>query len=605
MKIVNLTLALAGLFPAQNLCASAASPAQDLGSLSDEELLDLVKGRKNTTDRKVFEELGRRKTESSFDSLTSATDFVTSTWTLRYGYQAFSAYRGDEELEKAAISLLYDNARKSDPKRSSAATYALSLFGEQCHEQLERILKSSKDPFTRSTALAPLLPAYAKSGDKRALKTACENLVLTYMVHRSLGVSTFKEFGETAGAASLGKELSNKRHSVSVRGMIITALEQTAGEESTSALLVGLSAKEPRLIYQTLRSLARRGETTHLPDLKKLKRHKDDSVRREALISEARILGGDPTYFERALDLASHKSAVERCAAAIALSEIKTAESMEALHQLLADEDRSVRAEALLGVAAARQRSSIVALIGRLDATSGSERERTQTELRLLTGEALGGNASRWEAWWRDKRESFEMPTAEESLKIDEQRSERRASNETQASFYGLNITSERVSFVIDLSGSMNFKTKTGKTRIAILRKELDRFLADFQSGQLFNMIFFGNKATKWRPELCLMNDATRKAARDHVKGLEAPGATAIYDGLLAAFEDPRVDTIYLLTDGGPSGGTIDDIDEIIAEVSRWNSLRHIIIHSVAVGRDSPLLRALSSASKGEYIRVD
>ena len=118
-------------------------------------------------------------------------------------------------------------------------------------------------------------------------------------------------------------------------------------------------------------------------------------------------------------------------------------------------------------------------------------------------------------------------------------------------------------------------------------------------------MIFFGNRAEKWQPELTLMNDELRTEAREHVKGLKAPGATAIYDGLVAAFEDPRVDTIYLLTDGGPSGGTIDDIDEIIAEVRRWNSVRQVVIHSVAVGRDSRLLRTLAEECHGGYVRVD
>ena len=47
------------------------------------------------------------------------------------------------------------------------------------------------------------------------------------------------------------------------------------------------------------------------------------------------------------------------------------------------------------------------------------------------------------------------------------------------------------------------------------------------------------------------------------------------------------------------------DIDEIIAEVRRWNSLRHLIIHSISVGKDSRLLRTLSADSHGHYIRAD
>ena len=305
------------------------------------------------------------------------------------------------------------------------------------------------------------------------------------------------------------------------------------------------------------------------------------------------------------LALAKHKKAVERGAAAISLGEIRTTEALEALHALLDDDAYNVRADALLAIAAARHVTSIPILIARLDQLSGTERDRNAGELRLLTGKDHWTGTGRWANWWRDAQENFSVPAAEDAAAAEAERAERRTNDKTQSRFYGLDISSERVAFVIDLSGSMNFRTKTGKTRLEVLKSELDRFLQDFPSGQLFNLIFFGNDARKWRPQITLMNDSIRAEAREHVGGLKAPGATAIYDGLVAAFEDPRVDTIYLLTDGGPSGGLIDDIDEIVAEVERWNSLRHLVIHSVAVGRESPLLRSLAADSHGDYIVVD
>jgi Mg-chelatase subunit ChlD len=278
---------------------------------------------------------------------------------------------------------------------------------------------------------------------------------------------------------------------------------------------------------------------------------------------------------------------------------------MVALHALLDDDEYSVRAEALLAVSVARKAASIPVLIARLDLLSGTEQERTASELRLLTGEDYGDTTSRWANWWTDHGAGFTVPPIEEAAKAESEREERRASNQTQSRFYGLGVSSERVCFVVDLSGSMNFRTKSGKTRLEALKSELDRFLQAFPSGHLFNLIFFGNGAEKWRPQLALMNEQARSEATEHVRSLEAPGATAIYDGLVAAFEDPRVDTIYLLTDGGPSGGTIDDIDEIVAEVRRWNSLRHLVIHSVAVGRKSRLLETLSADSGGDYAVVN
>jgi len=592
------------------LCLSGAATAlaplgDDLGKLSEEQLLDRVRQYRNTVDRKIFEELGRRRSKASYEALVDATSLVTGQWPLRYAYQAFAQFKDSEDLGERAIDFLFSETGESNARKSGAATHALTLFGEPCHPKLRKVLKSSKDPLTRSAALAPLLPGMAAGGEKSDFRAAYENLVLTYMVHRPLGVETFKTFAQTGGVKLFSKRLQDKKISVEVRGMMITALEETAGDLAIEALLEGLDAREARLLYETLRSLARRGADLHLNELKKLSRHKDDSVRHEALISEARILGGDPTFLERVFDLAEHKKPVERGAAATSLGEIRTPDAMVALHALLDDSAYSVRAEALLAVSAARKAASIPVLIARLDLLSGTEQERTATELRLLTGEDYGSATSRWSSWWSDHGAEFVIPSAEEAAEAESGRDERRSSNQTQSHFYGLGVSSERVCFVVDLSGSMNFRTKSGKTRLEALKSEMDRFLQAFPSGHLFNLIFFGNDAQKWRPELTLMNEGARKEARAHVRALKAPGATAIYDGLVAAFEDPRVDTIYLLTDGGPSGGAIDDIDEILAEVRRWNSLRHLVIHSVAVGRKSPLLRALSADSLGSYVVID
>ena len=245
------------------------------------------------------------------------------------------------------------------------------------------------------------------------------------------------------------------------------------------------------------------------------------------------------------------------------------------------------------------------ALSALLDQITGAERDRVHTALRMLTGNDFGTTTSRWLKWWETEGENFALPSREDARAAESARNQRRENSETKSSFFGLNISSDRACFVLDLSGSMNFKTKSGKTRLARLKTEMDKFLERFPAGDLFNIIFFGNDAQRWRPNLSPMTDELRAKTRSHVERLDAPGATAVYDGLVAAFEDPLIDTIYLLTDGSPSGGTIDDIDEIIMQVNRWNSLRHVVIHSIAVGRDSPLLRRLSADSHGDYIRVE
>ena len=600
---------IAALFLSPPLASVEPAPVSvvrnDLTSMSEDELVARVQEQKNRVDREIFRELGSRGTQDSYEALVSCTKIVTSTWPLRYSYEAFSNFKDHATIAEKALDFLEDAACGSEPKRSSAAAYALSLFDESAAPGLRKVLKKSKDSKTRSTALAPLLPEMAASGEKGEFKTACDNLVLTYRVHRHMGVQAFKTFASEGGLGLFEKKLTDKKLSAELRGMMITALEETPGDAALELLAGGLKAKDPRVLYECMRALSRRGATLHKESVQKLSRHKDDAVRHEALISMARLSTGDPKFVEASIKLAKDRDPIERGAAAISLGELRTTAAMDALHGLLGDKAYTVRIEALIGVSIARQALSIPALISRLGECAGAEQDRVHRELRMLTGLDFGGSAQRWEHWWRAEGGAFIVPPLEEAEDAEIERKERREANPTQSSFYGLNISSERVCFVLDLSGSMNFKSKGGKTRLQILKSEMDRFLSAYPSGQLFNMVFFGNDAQRWRSELTLMNDKVRETARDHVKGLDAPGATAVYDGLLAAFEDPLVDTIYLLTDGGPSGGTIDDIDEIIMEVERWNSLRHVVIHTVAVGRESSLLKALSAGSNGDHVVVD
>ena len=144
-----------------------------------------------------------------------------------------------------------------------------------------------------------------------------------------------------------------------------------------------------------------------------------------------------------------------------------------------------------------------------------------------------------------------------------------------------------------------------GVQRIAALRDELGKFVRDYPKGGLFNIVTFASQVKSWKPTMVVMNSKNRREALAYVEDLKISGqATAIYDGLEVAFNDPRVDTLLVLSDGIPSGGSINDVNEIIDDVSRWNILRYVVIDSVALGWESRLLRALSRASYGRYVRV-
>jgi Mg-chelatase subunit ChlD len=146
-----------------------------------------------------------------------------------------------------------------------------------------------------------------------------------------------------------------------------------------------------------------------------------------------------------------------------------------------------------------------------------------------------------------------------------------------------MKVFTDRVLFLVDASGSMN----AGRPRrIETARKELAQALSRLTEKTRFNVVGFGGSPMWWSPT---ERDATPKAvadAKDFVAGLSVGGATNLYDTLVAALERNRqVDTIYLLGDGCPSAGKVQEHDEILARIRWLNRLRKVRIHTVALVR--------------------
>jgi hypothetical protein len=77
-----------------------------------------------------------------------------------------------------------------------------------------------------------------------------------------------------------------------------------------------------------------------------------------------------------------------------------------------------------------------------------------------------------------------------------------------------------------------------------------------------------------------------------------------MFDALELAFSDEQVDIIFLLSDGMPSGGKIDDPDLILNEVRRWNMTRRIPIHCISIGGPTSLLEAIAKETSGNFLQV-
>jgi len=201
--------------------------------------------------------------------------------------------------------------------------------------------------------------------------------------------------------------------------------------------------------------------------------------------------------------------------------------------------------------------------------------------------------------------EHHAAPVVEQLAQREEEEEARRLRQVSKASFFGIRIKSHRVIFVIDVSGSMNQETRTsraGTARITIAKQELQAAIESLDDGALFNIIPFSSDVSYWVDDVADSGQTSRQEAREFVERLGAGGGTNLYGAIQAAFADPDVDTIFVLSDGEPSVGAVTDPGEIREHVRQWNEHRKIQINTIAVGGSFHILEWLAEDSGGSHV---
>jgi Mg-chelatase subunit ChlD len=162
--------------------------------------------------------------------------------------------------------------------------------------------------------------------------------------------------------------------------------------------------------------------------------------------------------------------------------------------------------------------------------------------------------------------------------------------------------------FIVDISGSMEEKTRSGESRFIRARRELIGALEGLGPNCLFNVITFSSDARRWLERIAQIKPETIKTAggyldqaKAHINKLRAGGGTNLYGAVKLAFMDPDIDTIYLLTDGEPTMGEVIDAAAIRLYVQSWNKHRKVVINTLAFGGTFPILQWLAADSGGTY----
>lgn len=226
-------------------------------------------------------------------------------------------------------------------------------------------------------------------------------------------------------------------------------------------------------------------------------------------------------------------------------------------------------------------------------------------ELQRISGKSIGSSPRNWIAWWVAVRQGrVTLAESEGDGAGEEERS--------RASFFGLRPTTDRVTFVIDHSGSMAAALGTrGRTRYEEAIDQMLRFLQASGPESRFNVVLFDSAPSRSSEELVEASPANLERARTSLLDRPPNGGTHLVPALELALclgPDGHVDlsrfaadTIIVLCDGEITEGSAW-VAPLMQRVVPETQVR---IHCVLIGNDrGEALQELARHSGGDFVRV-
>lgn len=178
----------------------------------------------------------------------------------------------------------------------------------------------------------------------------------------------------------------------------------------------------------------------------------------------------------------------------------------------------------------------------------------------------------------------------------------------TEGKYYGIDLDAGRLLFIIDRSGSMR-KPAYRETRLHSAKRELIVALEELAPETEFAIMLFDTEVQSWRSELLLATEENKRKAIEFVKQIRWGDRTNTYGVLSEALQfDDQLEAVFILTDGHPTAGAIQQPKAIIRDIVRRNRMRHLKFNTIGVGVNPAtgnFLKTLADETGGEYRRVD
>ncbi len=484
--------------------------------------------------------------------------------------------RGDKRLEKVARQVFEDKTEKS-ANRAVAVRMLAAARGEKMFDEF--VSEGLNDPSVTPPELSATLCELA-----RELRTQKDERKLEKELAKARPHQQVFLFGVLRGASD--------------EKLIEAAGEALAGSERDPAVAAA-------------RFLGASGAPAAVPLLESaLRASSNQAVATASLSALGALRADDPAWTGELRELAADAKPEVRNAALTELVELDPRAHQDLLIAALSNEQWSTRAVALRGLEAARTREAVGAIVARMGSEQGLPLNRFADALWRLCGQPFRTSARAWKAWWDKQGAEFQPISKSELASLEREEERRRLSQTTKASsFFGVRVISHRVIFVLDVSGSMAEPLRAehvgekGPTRAEVAHRELERCIDSMEPNALFNLILFSDSVSRWfEGDVSASSQTSREDAKAFLRRLgTSGGGTNLFGALRAAFRDPDVDTLIVLSDGEPSAGALQDPWEIRQEIRNWNEQRGVVIHAISVGGDLPVLRWLAEDSGGSF----
>jgi hypothetical protein len=308
------------------------------------------------------------------------------------------------------------------------------------------------------------------------------------------------------------------------------------------------------------------------------------------------LLVKDPTWRADLAALAQATDLDSRLLGLSLLLELGADAGIETAQQSLGHKSWELRSLAFRYLTRCRDVASIPLLIARYEREEGRLAAELDQALFVHTGTRCW-KRSDWERWWSKHKTGFVLPHP------DSVKGGGSSSGGKTISYHDIPVVSSRMCFLVDRSGSMSAPIGTDKkfNRLAAAKEQLTRVVEALPATTWVNLIDYETGVHPMWDEVRKLDAEARKDMLNRVANLQLAGGTNIFEALEAAFKDPKVDTIYLLTDGQPSSGRLTNAEDIIDEVRRWNRTKQVVIHCIGLGIDSDLLKRLAAMTGGSY----